>query len=94
MAKNNPPKKLTASGNMYAEGVGRNINAGASGSLRKGNTSLSGNVNMGPGYRSADIGVTQRIKNNLSVSAGLGSGRAYNLGVSLRVPIGSKKKKK
>lgn len=94
MAKNNPPKKLTASGNMYAEGVGRNINAGASGSLRKGNTSLSGNVNMGPGYRSADIGVTQRIKNNLTFSAGLGSGRSYNLGVSLRVPIGSKKKKK
>lgn len=94
MAKNNPPKKLKASGNMYAEGVGRNINAGASGSLRKGNTSLSGNVNMGPGYRSADIGVTQRIKNNLTVGVGLGSGRAYNLGVSLRIPIGSKKKKK
>jgi hypothetical protein len=47
---------------------------------------------MGPGYRSADIGVTQRIKKNLTVSAGVGSGRSYNLGVSLRVPIGKKKK--
>lgn len=92
--KNNPPKKLTASGNMYAEGVGRNINAGATGSLRRGNTSLSGSVNMGPGYRSADVGVTQRIKNNLTVSAGVGSGRSYNVGVNASIPIGSKKKKR
>jgi hypothetical protein len=92
--KSNPPKKITASGNMYAEGEGRYINAGATGSLRRGNTELTGSVNVGPGYRSADVGVTQRIKKNLSVSAGVGSGRSYNVGVNASIPIGSKKKKR
>lgn len=92
--KNNPPKKITTSGNLYASGVGRNIDAGASGSLNRGNTSLSGSVNVGPGYRSADVGVTHRIKNNLSVNASVGSGRSYNVGVNASIPIGSKKKKR
>ena len=94
--KNSPPKKpITTSGNMYASGEGRNIFAGASGSINRGNTSVSGNINMGPGgYRSADVGVTQRIKNNLTVNASVGSGRSYNVGVNASIPIGSKKKKK
>lgn len=93
--KNNPPKKpITASGNLYAQGEGRYIDAGASGSLNRGNTTMSGSVNVGPGYRSADVGVTQRIKNNLTVSAGVGSGRSYNVGVNAKIPIGSKKKKR
>ncbi len=79
---------------MYAEGEGRYINAGATGSLRRGNTELTGSVNVGPGYRVVDVGVTQRIKNNLSVSAGVGSGRSYNVGVNASIPIGSKKKKR
>jgi hypothetical protein len=92
--KSNPPKKISASGNMYAEGEGRYINAGATGSLKRGNTELTGSVNVGPGYRVADVGVTQRIKKNLSVSAGVGSGRSYNVGVNASIPIGSKKKKR
>lgn len=79
---------------MYLSGVGRNIDAGASGSLKRGNTTLSGSVNLGPGYRAADIGVTKRVANNLSVSASAGSGRSYNVGFNANIPIGSKKKKK
>jgi len=93
--KSNPPKKpITASGNLYAQGEGRYIDAGASGQLKRGNTTLSGNVGIGPGYRYADVGVTQRIKDNLTVKAGVGSGGSYNVGVNARIPIGSKKKKR
>jgi len=94
--KNSPPKKpITTSGNMFASGEGRNIFAGATGSVSRGNTTLSGSVNAGPGgYRSADVGVTQRIKNNVTLSANVGSGRSYNVGVNASIPIGAKKKKK
>jgi hypothetical protein len=89
-----PPKKVSLSGNLYAEGVGRNINAGASGVAKKGNTSVNAGINVGPGYNSLDLGVTQRIKNNLNLSVGIGSGGSYNIGASLKIPIGSKLKKK
>lgn len=93
--KSNPPKKpITTSGNLYASGEGRYINTGATGSLSRGNATLSGSVNVGPGYRSADVGVTQRIKKNLTVNASVGSGGSYNVGVNARIPIGSKKKKR
>jgi hypothetical protein len=93
--KSNPPKKpITASGNLYAQGEGRYIDAGASGEIKRGNTSITGGVGIGPGYRYADVGVTQRIKNNLTVKAGVGSGGVYNVGVSTKIPIGAKKKKR
>ena len=87
--KEGPPKL-----SLYAEGSGRNINAGGNVSLVRKKTSVSGNANIGPGYRSADIGVERRLNKNLTIGASVGTGRAYGANIKLNIPIKSKPKKK
>jgi hypothetical protein len=87
--KKNPPKL-----SLYAEGSGRNINAGGNVSVVRKKTTLSGNANIGPGYRSADIGAERRISKNLTVGASVGTGRAYGVNAKLNIPIKSKSKKR
>ena len=87
--KKGPPKL-----SLYAEGSGRNINAGGNVSLVRKKTTVSGSANIGPGYRSADIGVERRLNKNLTIGASVGTGRAYGANIKLNIPIKSKPKKR
>ena len=87
--KKGPPKL-----SLYAYGEGRNIGGGGSVSVQRKKTTVSGNANIGPGYRSADIGVERRLNKNLTIGASVGTGRAYGANIKLNIPIKSKSKKK
>ena len=87
--KKGPPKL-----SLYAFGEGKKINAGGNVSLVRKKTTVSGNANIGPGYRSADIGVERRLNKNLTIGASVGTGRAYGANIKLNIPIKSKPKKK
>lgn len=87
--KKNPPKL-----SLYAFGEGKKINAGGNVSVVRKKTIVSGNANIGPGYRSADIGAERRLNKNLTVGASVGTGRAYGVNAKLNIPIKSKPKKR
>jgi hypothetical protein len=87
--KKNPPKL-----SLYAEGSGRNIYAGGSASIVRKKTTLTGDVNVGPGYRSGSIGASRQINKNLNVGASVGTGRSYGVNAKLNIPIKSKPKKR
>ena len=87
--KKNPPKL-----SLYAEGSGRNIYAGGSASIVRKKTTLTGDVNVGPGYRSGSIGASRQINKNLNVGASVGTGRSYGVNAKLNIPIKSKTKKR
>jgi acetylornithine deacetylase/succinyl-diaminopimelate desuccinylase-like protein len=84
--KKNPPKL-----SLYAFGEGKKINAGGNVSVVRKKTTFSGNANIGPGYRSADIGVERRVNKNLTLGAQIGTGKSYGANVKLNIPIKSKK---
>jgi hypothetical protein len=87
--KKNPPKL-----SLYAEGSGRNIYAGGSASIVRKKTTLTGDVNVGPGYRSGSIGASRQINKNLNVGANVGTGKSYGVNAKLNIPIKSKPKKR
>jgi len=87
--KKNPPKL-----SLYAEGSGRNISAGANASVIRKKTTLTGDVNVGPGYKSGSIGASRQVNKNLSVGANVGTGRSYGVNAKLNIPIKSKPKKR
>jgi hypothetical protein len=84
--KKGPPKL-----SLYAYGEGRNIAGGGSVSVQRKKTTVTGNADFGPGYRSADIGVERRVNKNLTFGAQFGTGKSYGANVKLNIPIKSKK---
>ena len=87
------PKRLSAYGSYYASGEGKNINAGAEGTVEYGKNSLSGSIDVGRGYKNVNLEYKRNINKNVSVSASYGSGNSYGVNARVNIPIGSKKKK-